>query len=826
MRRTTRLLAGLMAIVFLVMSLAGCSKKQSGDNVGNGEEDKPDFVYQASYFPISDDIEYVNASAYHEGRLYFTAETVSGTEKETDPATGEEWEYDVYATGLYSVNEDGTDLKKLENYEPTPIPEGFEGNASINMMTVDDQGNVWVLENLYTYYFDTPENGGENSGGDYEILPADAGGAEATAEVKTAYADASGTVDDKWNYYVEGEQKYYVRKLDTTGAELQRIDASDMKSADSENFYISQMNVDSAGNIYLSSDTSIYVLDNSGGKLFTLEPEGWLNGLTRLADGRIAAMFYDESSGGNKLSAIDVAAKDLGESYDAPMNAYGFYPGTGDYDLYYSTDINFFGYNIKTGESVNLFNWINCDVDGNYVSNIRPLDDGRFVGFYHDGDTGEGGTQIIVMTKTDASQVAEKTILSYACMYLDWNVRRQILKFNKSNEEYRIEVEDYSQYNTEEDYTAGLKKLTTEILTGKIPDIIDTNQMPVSQMAAKGILEDLWPYIDEDSELGGRDVLMTQVFSAYEREGKLYQIFPNFSISTVMGATSLVGEEMGWTLDELYETLQSMPEGAEVFSQSSTKAEVLSYCCTMMLDGLVNWETGECRFDSDEFKSILKFTDLFQKEFDWENFDQEGDYESDYSRLSSGKQMLLYSAISDFQSFQMYKAMFGGAVTYKGFPTGEGNGSAFSLSGASLAMSSACKDKDGAWQFMREILTENYQADNTWSFPTNKAAFEKMMNTAMTPEYNIDPETGEKTEISKGNWGWDELNVEIYAMTQEEADQIMELINTTNRVYSYDESIYEIINQEAAAYFDGKKTVDDVAKNIQSRVSLYVNEQR
>ena len=62
-------------------------------------------------------------------------------------------------------------------------------------------------------------------------------------------------------------------------------------------------------------------------------------------------------------------------------------------------------------------------------------------------------------------------------------------------------------------------------------------------------------------------------------------------------------------------------------------------------------------------------------------------------------------------------------------------------------------------------------------------------------------------------------------MTQEQADQILDLINATTAVYGYDESILNIISDEAAAYFAGEKSLDDTANMIQSRVNLYVAEQ-
>ena len=70
-------------------------------------------------------------------------------------------------------------------------------------------------------------------------------------------------------------------------------------------------------------------------------------------------------------------------------------------------------------------------------------------------------------------------------------------------------VKDYSEYNTASDSNAGLQKLNTEIVAGMVPDILCTDGIPLKQYAAKGVLEDLWPFIDNDPELG-RDKLMVK----------------------------------------------------------------------------------------------------------------------------------------------------------------------------------------------------------------------------------------------------------------------------------------------------------------------------
>ena len=68
---------------------------------------------------------------------------------------------------------------------------------------------------------------------------------------------------------------------------------------------------------------------------------------------------------------------------------------------------------------------------------------------------------------------------------------------------------------------------------------------------------------------------------------------------------------------------------------------------------------------------------------------------------------------------------------------------------------------------------------------------------------------------------------EAYELKQAEADQIMALINGTTRVSdeSSDE-IMEIITQDTAPYFAGQKSLDDVVRQLQSKMNIKINEQR
>ena len=371
-------------------------------------------------------------------------------------------------------------------------------------------------------------------------------------------------------------------------------------------------------------------------------------------------------------------------------------------------------------------------------------------------------------------------------------------------------MRDYSEFNTDDDYSAGLTKLITEIGSGAVPDILVTSSLPMDVFGNKGLFEDLWPYIEADEELGGRAGVVEPFFNAISEDGKLYQITSSFTVRTLAGPASIVGSEPGWDYDDIYAALDKMPEGCEVFSVGTTRDSVFSDVCSLNLSNFVDWSTGQCSFNSQEFIDLLEFANSFPQTFDWEHYEWTAESDDTY-RVKEGKQLLISIYLSGLYNYSYYDAAFGGDMALKGYPGVEGSGAVFSA-GSGLAISSACKNKDAAWSFIRYCLDEDYQKDNSYSgLSTNKAAYDAQFEDQIGQEsyfYDVD---GTET---------------ITTFTQEDADTIRAIVDNTVVAVGYSsDQINNIINEEAAYYFNGEKSAQDVAATIQNRVSIYVSEQ-
>jgi ABC-type glycerol-3-phosphate transport system substrate-binding protein len=139
-----------------------------------------------------------------------------------------------------------------------------------------------------------------------------------------------------------------------------------------------------------------------------------------------------------------------------------------------------------------------------------------------------------------------------------------------------------------------------------------------------------------------------------------------------------------------------------------------------------------------------------------------------------------------------------------------------------IAISSKSSSKDGAWDFVKTFLTEEYQDKlGEYNFPLRKSSLDKMGEASMQKEFYM--EDGQKIEYDD-TYYVDDMEIVIDPLTAEEVQEVKDFIASITLVYSVNDSVNAIIQEEASAFYSGQKTAQEVADIIQSRVSIYVNE--
>ena len=812
---TKRILSVCLVLVLLFGVLAGCSKSepQSADDTKkteqNAAEDKTStqFAYQAQYYDLPEDIQWIGTSCVSGDTLYFSASIPDGGQETYTDENGEEISYDTYSEVIFRFDLDTGECVQLDNYVAEPVTEDPDAPDGV---TMNPDGSMQVF----------------NSSTNIQTM---APGADGTLWL---YRQTSRYTDDG----TEGDSISELIQLDAHGTLLRTITpVSDEETDSTESWrysYIDTILSDDKGYVYTYDYQTVNVYGPDGSFVFSKSGDELNGQICRLSASEVG-MTTSSADGKMVFKQLDPETKDWGKETPVSSRAWNILPGNDVYAYFFMDNGNIFGERRDNGDVEKVVDWMACDVDSNTINSDRFgfLSDGRIVAVtYEYADNGPSKQQILVLNRVDAASVQTKTELTLACLYLDYNLRSQIVRFNKTNPDYRIVVKDYSEYATDDDSNTGLTKLNTEIISGNVPDIIaNETGLPLAQYASKGLLEDLWPYIDADPEYS-RDKLMAQPLNAAQTEGKLYRLPLDFGVTTAVGLGKVVGEYTTWTLADVKNALSKLPEGAMVVNQYYTQSEMLMYCVAMNAKDFMDWQNGTCNFDSDEFRALLEFVKPLPAEFSWQS---DGEYESDFTRMKSGKQLLYPMNLNDFDNIYYTFAALDHDIRFVGFPREDGfSGSAFTAS-VTLCITTACKDKADAWAFIRSTLSEEYQK-NLWNFPILRSAFDAMAGKAMTQEYQTDAngsqvldENGDPIPISSGGMSYgDEPMIKLYAVTQEQYDTVMELIESTTNFLDYDQSVLSIITEEAAGYLAGDRSVEEASRLIQSRVNLYIQEQK
>ncbi len=777
-----------------VIGFAACGKKEADDPQAAAVS--KDYVYRMQDVDLGVKDQNINQIVRAGDKIY---------------AYGYSWSDDGSDSAIvfFELKEDGTTGGSYR----IPLAEYM----SINSISMDDDANIYCIKNDY-HPEDMPSD--TPSGEEDEDAAADGIEDEIAADIAVEDAGEVEYIDD-----------YYLVKMTLSGEELFSVklnDIPDFAQLGEENgyLYVRDLVLDKEKGIYINSYGIFMKFDLEGNYVGVMPQNGnqsafeSANFLT-LEDGSLIAAIYEDS--GMAFVTVDLETGTMGEKNKLPGSSfnYFFYPGKG-YDLYLTDSYGVYGYNIGDSDKKQIMSFIDSDLEIYGLYQVVGVNDEDFFATYDNMDT--GNNTLAMFTKVPPEEVKEKQVIVLAMADSNWNVRRSAISFNKENEDYRISIVDYgSLYATDDDYMAGLSRLNTDIASGKVPDIILLNYaMPVESYIGKGLFEDLKPYIEKDEELDINN-FMPNIVEAYSVNGKMYSLVPSYSIHTILAKASDVGEERGWTVQEAMDLLASKPEGTQLL-ESTTRSTMLMYCMSMSGNQFIDWESGTCNFNSDEFVQMLEFIKTFPEEIDDEIFTDE--YWNNYESMwREGKVIGTVYYLSNFRDYNnTEKGTFGEKITMIGFPSSNEDGSVISAD-MQFALSSKSSNKEGAWAFLRTFLTDEYQEENVrYGFPISIKRLNELAAEAREKPYYMD-ENGNKEEYDS-TYYINGQEIIIPPMTKEETDAFIEQLYSFTQVYKQDDTLLNIITEESAPYFAGQKSAKDVASIIQSRVQIYVNENR
>ncbi len=567
----------------------------------------------------------------------------------------------------------------------------------------------------------------------------------------------------------------------------------------SEQIYVNYMAALGDGSLVVCLD-AVRVLGPDGSDRGTLDidPVGF-DSMATLADGTVAGMYEDYRTGGTCLACIGgdltLTRRDLGATkMFAPVG------GSGPDELWF-WDVDVRSYADLTGEGVRRLSWTDAGFSASSIYKVFLLSGDRLlVAEKRDPaayGTVESGIDLYVVPAGYTMNDGSRNVLTLGGTGIPAEVSRAVTAFNRASGAYFIQTEDYSAYDTAEDYGAGTQRFLYDLTAGDLPDII---LGPTDDMARRGYLADLGAMLDADPDLDRGDYL-ENVLAAAETGGALYALPVRFTLDTAACRPALLGEDGLLTIEDV--AAAAADHAGEIIFQTE-RTQGLSALLAPYLGDFT--DSG---FDDPAFRAILDIAAAMPERFPEYQSWEEGQAAEQSSLLLPVNGWTVYDLA--FDPIEAY----GTEYVLAGWPSPEGGAALIRYDMTfGVAADTACPE--GCWAFLRTLLTAEGQraltADGQGMSIRRDLLAEQAARAA-----DMD---GQMLDYYAQTYGATEADI------QAAVDRAVEAVETASAAAPDDSwTVANIICQEAAGYFDGQASADDVVRAVQNRVGLYLAEQ-
>lgn len=224
-----------------------------------------------------------------------------------------------------------------------------------------------------------------------------------------------------------------------------------------------------------------------------------------------------------------------------------------------------------------------------------------------------------------------------------------------------------------------------------------------------------------------------------------------------------------------------------------TRETYLSEVTSRYVRRAVDWDGGTCDFDNASFRQILQTAlNLRETPEDLENMV----FGPGELQVADGTQVTNAVFTTHVYDLAQTEKTAGCQMSFIGWPTTDGSCGTDAYLNRAVGICSQSQDQEGCWAFVKFLLTRvNTEEQGLYIY---RPAMEESIRRAIADE----------------------------KMNDADAERLMELIDAVEHIQDYDSAIMNIIKEACAAMFSGDKTVEETAKLIQSRVGIYVAEQK
>ena len=291
----------------------------------------------------------------------------------------------------------------------------------------------------------------------------------------------------------------------------------------------------------------------------------------------------------------------------------------------------------------------------------------------------------------------------------------------------------------------------------------------------------------------------------------------SFGVQTMLGLTDAVGHIDSWTFADMMALIEATDttEMPYIMGEWMTREGFLQTALAFSGD-LINWTALEANLDSEAFIQLLEIASRLRPSE--EGGEHGGEWFHPVGRMMRGEQLIAMQHIWGANSYQEFVSALED-VTVLGMPSEEGGAHIVHLSDG-IGINAASDLQEEAWEFARRFFLPS--AEVNWNFPLRIDLYEAMIAEAMIPRLDAEGEEVMHDMV----WIDQDTQIPLYALSAEEAAGLREIVESASLMFRFDESVWEMVQEEIAAFFAGDRSAADTARILQNRVQTLLREQR
>lgn len=577
------------------------------------------------------------------------------------------------------------------------------------------------------------------------------------------------------NRVLDGKSNYQLLLISSDGSIQKTIALADVHKGETYGRTL----VCASGKLYVISDRKdLVVIDLEGSLICTIPLSDETAYLVSGADSK--AYLVQPAKDNNQLYLVDTTSSSLTKAILCENGS--IFNGEGDHFLLLKNSDGLYAVTPE-GHSTPIVLWSECGISINSLFGIYSMSGNQFLLMTETGPK--------ILSPASPDEMKEKTTLKIAAVEPSNALKKLAADFS-NHSDYNLQILDYSDGGAF-DAEQALTRFNTDILSGNYPDMICFSHITPYPYVSKKLLADLGSLFKQDDEIKTDDISIINALSADEG---IYYISGAFDFETLVAKYSDFGDRYGWTLAEYLNLEKAVPDEIETI-HNMTKESFINCVVSRYIRTAVDWDTCECNFNTPEFIELLKAGSRIR-----ETPENAADMSYGYgpAKVGEGTRIASLSWVDTVWKLAYEEQMAGCKLSFIGWPTVDGScGSDLHLIDP-IGIVNSGEHALGCWEFVKFMLLHpDMEADH---LPVYMPLLrEKLASTQESGETPV--------QLSDDN-----------------ADRFLSLLSEIENVAIYDNAVLDIISKESAAFFEGDKTAEDAAELIQSKVSIYLAEQR